>query len=138
MALAERYVAQTRSALEEISRKHQKPWERFEAYIGMVSAIMQSGNKICAGGVCQAELNVIPEGMRERTHCLYEYMVNWLSSVLADGRKQGVMHFPGRAEDQAAMVHAAMQGALQNARAEGPKQFTAVVRQLTAGMKGKA
>ena len=63
--------------------------------------------------------------------------MNWLVSVLTEGRKQRVMHFPGKPEDQAALIHAAMQGALQNARAEGPKQFTAVVRQLKASMREK-
>ena len=138
VALADRYAAQTRSALEEISRRYRKPWDQLEAYIAMVSGVRQSGNKICAGGVCQAEHNVIPEGMRERIHRAYEFMVNWLASVLAEGQMQNVMRFPGKPEDQAILIHAAMQGALQNARAEGPKTFTAVVRQLKEGMKGKA
>ncbi len=138
VALTERYASQVRSALEDVSRKYRKPWDQFEAYIGMVSGVRQSGNKICAGGVCQAEHNVIPEGMRERIHRAYEFMVNWLVSVLTEGRKQRVMHFPGKPEDQAALIHAAMQGALQNARAEGPKQFTAVVRQLKASLREKA
>ena len=58
--------------------------------------------------------------------------------MLAERQKQNLMRFPGKPEDQAILIHAAMQGALQNARAEGPKPFTAVVRQLKEGMKGKA
>ena len=65
----------------------------------------------------------------------YRFIQRWLSSMLTAGREQKVMDFPGTPGDQAALIAAAIQGALQNARAEGPKKFTAVVRQLREGMK---
>ena len=124
--------------MEEISRKYRKPWDQLDAYLSYTASVAQSGTKICSGGVCQAEHNVIPEGMRERTSRVYHLVLDWLRAVLAEGRQQGAMHFPGKPEDEATLIHAAIQGALQSARAEGPKRFTAVVRQIKAGLKGKA
>ena len=136
--LADRYYAHAKTALDNLARKHPKPWDRFEGWVGFTAEIAQSGNKICAPGIFQAEHNVISEGMRQGISRLYQLRVGWLTSVLADGRAHGTMHFPGTPDEQATLVHAAIQGALQNARAEGPKKFTTVVRQLKAAMKTKA
>jgi len=136
--LADRYYTQAKTALEDIARKHPKPWDRFEGYVGFISEIAQPGNKICPPGILQAEHNVISEGMRQGISRLYQLLVGWLTSVLADGRADGTMHFPGTPDEQATLVRAAIQGALQNARAEGPKKFMTAVRQLKAAMKTKA
>jgi hypothetical protein len=47
------------------------------------------------------------------------------------------MEYPGTPEAQAALIHAAVQGALQNARAEGPGAFDTVVSQIEEGMRPK-
>ena len=136
-ALAARYRTAQKNTLEDISRKYQRPWDRFDAYIAMTTEILQAGNKICPLGSLQAEHNIISTEMQEEINSLCSFMLSWLSGVLADGRREGVMTFPGKPEDQAALIHAAIQGALQNARAEGPKQFSVVIRQLKDAMKGK-
>ena len=56
---------------------------------------------------------------------------------MTEGKKSGAMVFSGTADDQATLMYVALQGAMQNARAEGSKPFNAVVRQLKAGMKTK-
>jgi len=48
------------------------------------------------------------------------------------------MNFPGTPETQTTLINAAVQGTLQNARAEGPDQFYAVAGQLKAMMKPAA
>ena len=136
VALADRYYAHTKAAFEEIARRHPRPWDQFEGYIEYMRNIMKSGDKICSPGVFQAEHNVISEGIRQGVKRLYQFGVAWLTTLLTEGRRQGVMHFFGTPEDQAGLIHAAVQGGLQNARAEGPKKFTAVVRQLKGNMKG--
>ena len=136
-ALAAKYRTSQKNALEEISQKFNRPWDRFDAYIAMTTEIIKSGNKICPLGSLQAEHNIISTDMQKEINSLCDYIQAWLAGVLAEGRKKGVMSFPGTPEDQAALIHAAIQGALQNARAEGPKQFSAVIRQLKNSMKGK-
>lgn len=137
-ALATRHRSSQTSALEKISRKHASPWNQLEAYFAMVSEVMQSGNKICLTGSLQAEHNVIPKTVQHELTSLCQFVHAWLSRLLAEGRKQKTMNFPGTPEDQASLIQAALQGALQHARAEGPKLFTAVVRQIKANLKPKA
>ena len=135
VAVAERFCSSLTRRLEEIAQTYDGPWDQFEAYVAVMSEIMQSGNKICLPGSLQAEYNVIPEGMQAEASVLYRSLQTWLARVLTEGREKGLMDFPGNPQDQAGLIHAAMQGALQHARAEGPKEFTTVVRQLRAGMK---
>lgn len=140
-ALGKALVARNRETylqkLEGISSTYHKPWEQFEAYLALVGDVVKSGNKICPVGALQVEHNVISQAMREEVHSVCRAVQSWVAGVVSAGRKKGVMAFPGTAEDQAALIHSAVQGAVQNARAEGPRQFTAVVRQLRAGMKAR-
>ena len=138
VALAERICSSVTNRLKEVAHRHDSPWDRFEGYVAVMSEIMQSGNKICLPGSLQAEHNVIPEGMKAEVSVLYRYLQTWLTRVLTEGREKGLIDFPGSPQDQATLIHSAIQGALQNARAEGPKEFTTVVRQLRAVMKTKA
>ena len=137
IALADHYYAQTKAALDEIAQTHQKPWDQFNAYMDHISSIQKSGDKICSPGIFQAEHNVISEGMRQGVKRLYHFAVRWITAMLTEGRGQGVMDFSGSPEDQATLIHAALQGALQNARSDDPKRFTAVVRQIKGNMKAQ-
>ena len=135
-ALTDRSYAYYKDVLEEISARHaDDAWKQFEAYVALMSQIMQSGNKICTPGILQAEHNIISKGMRAGISRQCQFMHRWMASVLRVGRKEGVMAFPGKPEDQATLVLAAVQGALQNARAEGTQKFSAVVRQLRKGIE---
>ena len=136
-ALAVKYRISQKNALEEISQKYHRPWDKLDAYIALTTEIVKSGNKICPLGSLQAEHNLISTDMQDELNGLCNFIQTWLAGVLADGRNKGVMAFPGTPEDQAALLHAAIQGALQNARAEGPRQFSIVIRQLKESMKGK-
>ena len=86
---------------------------------------MRSGHKICLTGSLQAEHNVTPKAMQQELTSLCKFVHAWITRVLAEGRKQKTMDFPGTPEDQASLIQATLQGGLQQARAEGPKPFTA-------------
>lgn len=137
LALIDHYIETTKVALEGINQKHRKPWDRIEGYFNWMSGIMLSGNKICPTGILQAEYNVIPEKMRKSLSFRTQFIQTWLATVLADGKAEGTMEFPGKPEDHALLIHSAIQGALQQARAEGAKKFTTVIHQLRKGMEVK-
>lgn len=137
VALAARVRVGYLEQLEQISRKHPSPWDQFEAYLVKVGEVVQSGNKICPVGCLQAEHNVISKEMQKEVQGICRAVQSWVSRMLTDGRKRGVMVFPGTPDDQATLICAAVQGALQNARATCPTQFTAVAKQLKASMRTK-
>ncbi|MCZ6916448.1 MAG: TetR/AcrR family transcriptional regulator [Gemmatimonadetes bacterium] len=138
VALAEHFRRQYGTRLEEISRFYENPWDLFEAYLAVTSDIMLSAERICAGGVFQSEHNVVPASVQVLITEMMEAIREWLAGVLAMGREGGVMEYPGTPESHAALIVAALQGALQNARAETPVLYRAVVGQLRAGMRTKS
>lgn len=138
VALIQHYLDLYAGRLSEIDRHHRDPWERLEAFLEAVTEIRRSGDKICCAGAFQAEHNVLPQRVREGVASLLAHLRSWLAAVLAEGRGQGAMHFPGQAADQAALIVAALQGALQNARCEGHPLYRAVVGQLRAGLRAES
>lgn len=138
IALAEHFRRQYGTRLEEISRFYDNPWDLFEAYLAITSDIMLTADRICPGGVFQSEYNVVPGSVQVRIGEMMEAIREWLGGILAKGREKGVMEYPGTPESQAALIVAALQGALQNARAESPALYQAIVGQLRMGMRTKS
>ena len=135
VAVVKHYGEVTKARLSEIAALFDQPWDRFESYLAVVAETMLSGDKICTVGAIQSEHNVVPESVRAASNAANQYIRGWLGAVLAVGKREGGMAFSGTPEGQAAMILAALQGALQNARAEGPQLYRAVVSQIRASMK---
>ncbi len=134
-ALVERVRGSYRRLLVDFDRQYKDPWRRLEMFLGGMCALADSGSKICPMGCLRVEHNVIGESIRDELHQHYQLVHGWLVRLLEEGRAKGQMTFPGTPEAQATLINAAVQGALQNARAEGSDQFYAVAAQLKAMMK---
>ena len=129
VALTKRFLENRKARLADIERKSEDPWTRLDAYFHYGDEVLDKG-RICPAGILQAEFNVLPEQVRKGEQQLFSTNIAWLADVLADGRVKGVMSFSGTAKDQAGLVIAAFQGAIQNGRSSGKAQFQAVIRQL--------
>ena len=129
VALTKRFLENRKARLADIEQDSEDPWTRLDAYFQYGDEVLDKG-RICPTGILQAEFNVLPEPIREGEQKLFSTNIAWLSEVLADGREKGVMSFSGTPKDQAGLVIAAFQGALQNGRSSGKAQFQAVIRQL--------
>ena len=138
LALVDRYRARLSASIRETDQKYSKPWDKLDVAFEEWSWIMQSGNKICPLGSLQAAFNVIPAQVQEEVQGLFRLLRGWLASVLDEGKSLGVMQFKGSAEDEAVLIIAALQGAVQIARAEGPQPFTGVVKQIRARLQNRA
>lgn len=134
-ALAERFRTRQIERLRAIDESYRRPWDRLEAFLSMMASIMETGTKICPVGILQAEFNVLPERTRESVRQLHTVGRNWLAGLLAEGQESGEMEFEGSPEDRAALVLAALQGALQIARAHGPREFSIIVKEIRAGLR---
>ena len=130
LALVTRHHVSLAASLEKITKGQKTPWKQLEAYLQLMTKIMQSGHKICLVGSLQAEHNVISKATQHQLHEVCHLVHTWLTRLLTEGRKQQTMAYPGNPEDQASLIQASLQGALQRARSEGHKQFTTVVRQI--------
>lgn len=135
LALTARYRAGQRKRLEELDTHYERPMDRLDAYLAWMSHLASGGTKICPLGALQSEFNVIPEAVRADIQELFDYGKRWLSGLLTEGRQRGDMEFVGSADELAVFIMSALQGALQIARAAGPKEFTAVTSQIKLALK---
>ena len=129
-AVAEKYNADVRAALAQIKGKSDDPWVQLEGYVQFVLGIIKTQDRICAAGSVQSEINVVPKAMGESICRLVQHVIGWISAVIENGRAQHVMDFPGAPDDQAAMIFAAAQGAMQYGRANGESKACQVMQQI--------
>ena len=120
-ALTQRYRAKQRKRLAELDDQYESPADRLDAYLAMMAQVAHSGNKICPLGTLSAEFNVIPQKVQEDIRELFDFAKSWLTGVLAEGSERGELAFDGAASERAVLIMSAVQGALQIARATGPK-----------------
>ena len=137
IAVAEKYTHDVKTLLESVTRTHDDPWDQFRAYMDFVVDIMHTQDRICAAGSVQSEINVVPAAMGKSMCSLVQFVIGWIANVIAEGRKLGVMEFPGTPENQAAMIFSAAQGAMQYGRAQGVKKSRSVMKQIADGLKPK-
>jgi TetR/AcrR family transcriptional repressor of nem operon len=86
--------------------------------------------QVCLGGALQTDFKTIPDEMQKETREFVSSMLGWLEGLLKDGRKQGVFKFPGKTRDQALLMAAGLQGAVQLVRATTPSSFDSIMRQM--------
>lgn len=137
LALTARYRTRQRKRLDELDRQYPNPSDRLGGYLALMAQVANAGTKICPLGALQSEFNVIPEAVRADVQELFEYGKRWLAGVLTEGRERGDMDFEGPPSERASLIMSALQGALQIARAVGPREFSAVAGQIKLGLKPK-
>ena len=130
-ALMRRYRERFDAWVAELEVRHAgDPVKQLEGYMAVPLSYLRNGGKVCPIGVVEAEFDSIPEAMREETRAFDARSRAWLAGVLEDGRARGIFRFDGPAGDKALLITAAMQGALQVARAGGIRLFFAALRQI--------
>ena len=130
VALLARYrdrLAEWRRAVE---RRSAAPENHLDGYLAIAVSHLRNRLRVCPLGVLEAEFNAIPTAMRDEVRALDSETRAWLQEILSHGRAAKAFYFAGPAEDKALVIVAALQGALQIARAAGPKSFFGTVRQI--------
>jgi TetR/AcrR family transcriptional repressor of nem operon len=129
LALIERLRERFRQWCCDLEHPPLPPVERLDAYFRFFERHL-ARDQICGGGVLAAEFNAISPDMQAALRQLVSDHHLWLTDLLSEGRAVGAFGFAGRPADQAALVSATVQGALQQARACGRDTFRAVGDQL--------
>lgn len=130
VALVRRYLERFNAFAHEHARKGLSPRQGVEAYFGIAINYLRYGAKVCPLGVLEAEFHSIPEPMQVEIRLLDEGTREWLQGLLEAGLSSGEFKFTGNAKDKALLIVAAVQGALQIARAAGSKVLFNTLRQL--------
>jgi len=131
MALVERFEARLKALGQGVADA--SPVEKFELYFRSTRRVLEEGDKICAFGILSAEINALPPEMRVLVARMMTKELRWLERVLEEGQASGYFEANATVEEQASVISASLQGALQVARAtQDPERFHAVERLLKA------
>ena len=96
---------------------------------------MLSADRMCLCGMLAAEHRTLPDPLQQAVCAFFTSNTTWLTAVLDQGRADGSLAFAGTAEDSAAMVLGALEGAMLITRLNGDvARFTATADQLLAGL----
>lgn len=135
LALIDRFGARMDRQAEAIRASHPTPLEKLDAYFRVTEGILCERDRICIFGVLQAEYNALPPSMQQRVRALQDGHYAWLVRLLEWGRSTGAFRADGSPSDQASMITAAVQGALQIARATGDDdRYHGAVRQIRSAL----
>jgi len=104
--------------------------QKLTAYFQSYEQILDFGDRICPGGILEAELNVLSAGIQQKLRDMVGEILVWLEQTLSEARDSGAIHFNGDPNDQALTILAALQGGLQLARTFDRERFDSIVRQL--------
>lgn len=117
---------------DELLQMADTPLQRLDAYFAFYREICISKecSQICPASSLQAEINVIPEAMRDKLKVFDEIETRLVTELLRQGRESGEMHFPGDPAHHALMLISAIKGALQFSRSHGVTAVDNTIKQL--------
>jgi TetR/AcrR family transcriptional repressor of nem operon len=114
------------------------PVALLEAYFDYFAAVSGGGTKICPCGSMAAEWVALPETLRKGINRNLALHREWLKNTIERGQRDGVFEDRASAEEQAQLVYAGIQGAMQIARVQdNPAAFRAVTCQLLDNLRAR-
>lgn len=130
--LAVALVARARErALQRAAAGPRSPRERLEAQFAYFARLLEARGRICFGGSLAAELEALPPRLRAELDGLTVDRLQLLTALFREGQRDGTFRGEAAPEAQAALVAAALQGALQIARVRGaPALYASTVDEL--------
>jgi TetR/AcrR family transcriptional repressor of nem operon len=133
-ALIERYAARFAAALTDLDATAPDAAAKLRGYAGLYTDVL-SADRMCLCGMLAAEHRTLPHSLQRAVCAFFKSNTAWLARVLDEGRADGSLAFAGPAEDTAAVVLGALEGALLITRLDGEvARFTATANQLLAGL----
>ncbi len=105
-----------RNTVAEDSEQAKRQFERFLRFFERLS---EEGSRLCIGGRLSADYAVLPDPVRQPFREFMAEHAAWLEELCRVGQKTGAFKADMPPEEQALMLRAAVQGAVQLARADG-------------------
>jgi TetR/AcrR family transcriptional regulator, transcriptional repressor for nem operon len=134
--LIARYEEAFLGALAGIDARLTSSVEKLEAYAGLYENVLRE-DRICLCGMLAAEHATLPPPMKAGLRSFFNANEKWLSSVLDEGRRDGVLAFDGEAGEQARSIVSAFEGAMLVARVygHGVPRFTQIASRVLGSLR---
>lgn len=90
--------------------------KKLDRYAKVFGRILGGGNQICLCGMLAADIESLPDKVRQAVQAYFKANENWLAKVLAEGEAQDTLDVGGKPEAAARTLYAAFQGSLLASR----------------------
>lgn len=117
-ALVQRYSGIFGAALEAIDERTAEPGEKLRQYVGLYESVL-SNERMCLCGMLAAEHATLPAPMQAELKSFFDANERWLTVVLEEGHRTGVLRFAESARERARVLIGALEGAMLVARSYG-------------------
>lgn len=107
-----RYREQLAEQLRLVDARTTDPLERLRRLVEVLRKSSRKGTRMCLCGMFGAEFITLPGMVQDEVRALFAACERWISTVLADGRAAGALHFDGDPDDAAQGVFASLQGGM--------------------------
>lgn len=104
--------------------------KKLDEFCLLFKKFVEQKQQICLGGTLETDFKTLPDEMKAETRLFISNTLQWLENFLAQGKKKGEFNFPGKDRDQALLIIASLQGAIQIVRVTSPSSFDVAVKQI--------
>lgn len=133
--LVARYREIFRKKRDQIDRQTDYPRRQLERYVQLYLDGLRD-ERMCLCGMLAADFTTLPQAVREEVKGFFADNEAWLTKVLVEGCKAGVIHCNEPAEVSAQLLLAGLHGAQLVARSYGDvTRFHSIAQRLLAGLE---
>jgi TetR/AcrR family transcriptional repressor of nem operon len=118
-ALIDRYQRTAEGVFAQIDTATDDPRQKLRRYSEMFLHFMLHGERMCLGGILAADILTLPSEIRDEVQSFFDLNEHWLTRILGEGRRAGLLQFTGAPEVEARLLVASLEGALLVARSYG-------------------
>lgn len=141
-ALIDRYHTAFTAALAAIDRAPGDAGSRLKRYVDIYDDVIHN-HRMCLCGMLAAEHATLPAPMQTRLQQFFDINERWLTAVLEEGRRAGLLEFHERPAERAAVILGALEGAMLVARSyDDPRRFRIaadhILQDVTAASRSDA
>jgi TetR/AcrR family transcriptional repressor of nem operon len=129
VALIDRYKQVFLAALDAIESSDDKAVERIERYVELYRTVLRRG-RMCMCGMLAADVETLPEPMRERVAGFFAENEAWLTRILSAGKERGELQYTGSTPAMAAFLVSSLEGAMLISRGRGDLEHLDAVAEL--------
>jgi len=126
-ALLARFRTQFQTVFDTLDEEALSPRSKIERYVEAFLDPLQAADRSCLGAMLAADAVTLPEAVQGEVQGFVRDHEQWLTEVLADGRKRGVFDFDESPKQRAKLIFSALEGASILAHATGDDQRLEVV-----------
>ncbi|MBW9105159.1 TetR/AcrR family transcriptional regulator [Paraburkholderia phenoliruptrix] len=92
------------------------PEVKLSKYAKLFGRTLGDGRQICLCGMLAADIETLPENIRQAVQAFFKANEKWLAKVLAEGLQAGTLAVNGKPENAARALFAAFQGSVLASR----------------------